>query len=77
MRGERPLPEARLHECVAQARQRGVLIAGAEAFAVGREVPRAVRVSIAAVPHREELRRGLEILAEVFEGRSDPCVQIL
>lgn len=72
------LPEPlRSDECVALARQRGVLIAGAEAFAVGRNVPHAVRVSIAVVPHREELRRGLEILAEIFEGRSDPCVQIL
>ena len=60
-----------------QAKQRGVLIAGAEAFAVGRDVPHAVRVAIAAVPHRDELRRGLEILAEIFEGSSDPCVQIL
>ena len=34
-------------------------------------------VSIAAVPHRDELRRGLEILAEIFQGSSDPCVQIL
>ena len=62
---------------MAQANQRGVLVAGAEAFAVGRDVPHAVRVSIAAVPHREELRRGLEILAEVFVGCADPCVEIL
>ena len=35
------LPEPlRSDECVAQARQRGVLIAGAEAFAIGREVDR-------------------------------------
>ena len=72
------LPEPfRSNECVAQARQRGVLIAAAEAFAIGRDVPHAVRVSIAAVPHRDELRRGLEILAEIFEGCCDPCVQIL
>ena len=72
------LPEpVRSDECVAQANQRGVLVAGAEAFAVGRDMPHAVRVSIAAVPHREELRRGLEILAEVFVGCSDPCVEIL
>ena len=72
------LPEpVRKDECVAQAKQRGVLVAGAEAFTVGRDVPHAVRVSIAAVPHREELRRRLEILAEVFEGCSDPCVETL
>jgi DNA-binding transcriptional MocR family regulator len=72
------LPEPqRSDECVAQARQRGVLIAGAEAFAVGRDVPPAVRVSIAQVPHREDVRRGLEILRKVFAGCSDPFVQIL
>ncbi len=72
------LPEPqRSDECVAQARQRGVLIAGAEAFTVGREVPPAVRVSIAQVPHREDVRRGLEIVRKVFAGCSDPYVQIL
>lgn len=72
------LPEPlRSDECVAQARQRGALIAGAEAFAVGRSVPPAVRVSIAHAPWREELRRGLEIVHEVVSGCSDPYVQIL
>lgn len=72
------LPEPlRSDECVAQARQRGVLIAGAEAFAVGRNVPPAVRVSIACVPRREDVRRGMEILSEIFGGRSDPWAQIL
>ncbi len=73
------LPEPwRSDECVAQARQRGVLVAGAEAFAVGRrDVPHAVRVCIARVPRREDVRRGLEILGEVLEGCSDPCVDIL
>ncbi len=72
------LPEPlRSDECVAQAKQRGVLIAGAEAFAIGREVPHAVRVSIAAVPHREDVRRGLLVLAEILDGVTDPCVQIL
>ena len=72
------LPEPlRSDECVAQARQRGVWIAGAGAFTVGRDVPHAVRVSIAAVPERAELRRGLEILAEILDGYSEPFVQIL
>ena len=72
------LPEPlRSDECVAQARQRGVWLAGAEAFAVGREVPHAVRVSIATVPDRAELRRGLEILAEILDGHAEPCIQIL
>jgi DNA-binding transcriptional MocR family regulator len=67
----------RSDECVARARQRGVLVAGAEAFAVGQDVPPAVRVAIAAVPHRAELRRGLEILAEILAGSSAPCAEIL
>ena len=72
------LPEPlRSDECVARAKQRGVLIAGAEAFTVGRDVPHAVRVSIAAVPHREDLRRGLAIVAEILDGASDPVAQIL
>ena len=72
------LPEPhRSDEFVAQARQRGVLVAGAEAFAVGRSVPPAVRVSIAAVPHREDVRRGLNVLSEILGGACEPCVQIL
>ena len=73
------LPEPlRSDECVAQAKQRGVLVAGAEAFAVGRRnVPHAVRVCISSVPHRDDLRRGLECLCEVLEGCCDPCVNII
>jgi DNA-binding transcriptional MocR family regulator len=73
------LPEPwRSDECVAQARQRGVLVAGAEAFAVGRrDVPHAVRVCVGSIPQREDVKRGLEILSEVLEGCADPCVDIL
>jgi hypothetical protein len=62
---------------VAQARQRGVLVAGAEAFAVGRQVPHAVGVCVAMVPHREDVRRGLEIVADILDGASAACVQIV
>jgi DNA-binding transcriptional MocR family regulator len=72
------LPEPlRSDECVARAEQRGLLIAGAEAFTVGRDVPHAVRVCIAEVPHREDVRRGLEILRDILAGASDPVAQIL
>jgi DNA-binding transcriptional MocR family regulator len=72
------LPEPlRSDECVARARQRGVLIAGAEAFSVGRTAPNAVRVCIAEVPHREHVRRALEILRDILDGASDPVAQIL
>jgi len=72
------LPEPmRSDEFVTRARQRGVLVAGAEAFAVGREVPAAVRVSIAAVPQRDDLRRGLEVIAELLSTDLDPCIHIV
>lgn len=68
----------RSDEYVAQAHQRGVLIAGAEAFAVGRQsVPHAVRVCLGSVPRREDLTRGLEILANILDGYSDPCCSIV
>lgn len=63
----------RSDECVAQVRQRGVAIAGAEAFAVGRDVPHAVRVSIAAVRRREDLQKGLETVGHVLRGSGEVC----
>lgn len=72
------LPEPwRSDDFVAQARQRGVLIAGADAFAVGRrEVPHAVRVSLTSVDY-ERTRRGLETVAELLESGAEACVSIL
>jgi DNA-binding transcriptional MocR family regulator len=73
------LPEPwRSDEFVAIAKQRGVLLAGAEAFAVGRKnVPHAVRISISSVPHRAQLQEGLEIIADLLDGCCEPCVDIL
>ena len=73
------LPEPwRSDDFVAIARQRGVLVAGAEAFAVGRSrVPHAVRIATARAPHRAQLRRGLEIIADILDGSAEPCVDIL
>ena len=73
------LPEPwRSDEFVAHARQRGVLVAGAEAFAVGRRnVPHAVRLAVGNVPQRKHLRKGLEILSDILEGCADACVDIL
>ena len=72
------LPEPlRSDDCVAQARRRGVSIAGAEAFTVGRDVPHAVRVSIAALPHRDQLRKGLQVLAAILSGTAEPRTDIL
>lgn len=73
------LPEPwRSDEFVAMVKQRGVLIAGAEAFAVGRRnVPHAVRISLASVPHRAQVEKALEIIADLLEGCCEPCVDIL
>jgi DNA-binding transcriptional MocR family regulator len=64
------LPEPwRSDEFVARARQRGVLVAGAEVFAVGRrEVPHAVRIAISATPTRDVVHTALVTLAELLAG---------
>jgi DNA-binding transcriptional MocR family regulator len=49
-------------------RQRGVGVLPGDAFAIGRDpVPHAVRINVAAARSREDLRRGLEILAELMD----------
>lgn len=51
------------------SRQRGVGVLPADAFAIGREpVPHAVRINVAAARSREDLRRGLELLAELLNS---------
>ncbi len=73
------LPEPwRSGDFVEQARHREVLITGAESFAVGRDiVPHAVRICIGAPASAEALRRGLETLREILEGRSEPCCSVV
>ncbi|MCG8455168.1 MAG: PLP-dependent aminotransferase family protein [Holophagales bacterium] len=63
------LPEPLYSEgVVSQARERGVIVVGAGAFAVDRHrVPQAIRLSLGA-PSRPELDRGLTILAEILAG---------
>ena len=64
------LPEPWRREAfVAEARRRGVAVAPAEAFAVGRQpVPHAVRICLSAARDRTQLERGLGILAEILES---------
>lgn len=60
-------------EATVQARERGVIVSGAGAFAVGRSnVPQAIRLSLGAPP-RDELERGLSILAELLAGGAAPA----
>jgi DNA-binding transcriptional MocR family regulator len=60
------LPEhwASMH-FAAEARQRGVVISPAEVFAIGNRAPRAIRICLAAARNRDELRRGLAIIAQL------------
>ncbi len=67
------LPEPwRREEFVDVARRRGVGVAPANAFAVGRApVPHAVRVALAAPDKDEDLVRALGTLAEIIEERPE------
>jgi len=55
----------------AEARQRGVVISPAEVFAVGEHAPRAIRICLSAARSRDELRRGLTILAQLAHDRPE------
>jgi DNA-binding transcriptional MocR family regulator len=55
----------------AEARQRGVVVSPAEAFAVGNRAPRSIRICLAAARSRDELRRGLGILADLAQQRPE------
>lgn len=73
------LPERwRGQDFAAALAQRGVLVASAEAFAVGhRDVPHAVRVCVGAAQSRKELSRGLMVIRDVLDGCADPLVSLL
>lgn len=64
------LPEPwRRDDFVAEARRRGVLVTGGDAFAIGRgSSPHAVRVGLCMPADREEVARGLRTLADVLES---------
>lgn len=57
-----------------EARRRRVRVASASSFAVGDDVPRAVRVSIAAPPTMAELETALHILAGIEDARGEEPV---
>lgn len=68
----------RSSDFVAQARERGVFLTGAEAFAVGREAPpHAVRLSLGPPRDRDELDRALATLVGILEGDSGPCMNLI
>ena len=62
----------RCADFVAQARQRGVALTPSEAFVVGRaEAPHAVRVCLGTPRTRDEVKRGLAVLADMLAGSPD------
>ena len=67
------LPEPWRREAfVAEARRRGVAVAPAEAFAVGRQpVPHAVRICLSAARDRTRLERALGVLAEILDSEPE------
>jgi DNA-binding transcriptional MocR family regulator len=63
----------RSEEFASAAARRGVRVAPAEAFAVGRApVPHAVRVSLSGAENRDALATGLRTLAEILAGPPQP-----
>jgi DNA-binding transcriptional MocR family regulator len=59
----------RANAFVTVARERGVVVLSADAFALGQHtVPHAVRINVAAARSRSDLRRGLESLVDVMRS---------
>ncbi|HYD30424.1 MAG TPA: aminotransferase class I/II-fold pyridoxal phosphate-dependent enzyme, partial [Azospirillaceae bacterium] len=67
------LPEPwRREDFVAEARERGVAVTGADAFTVGRaSAPHAVRIGLCQPRSRDEVVRGLKALAAVLANPAD------
>jgi DNA-binding transcriptional MocR family regulator len=61
----------------AAARRRGVGVTPAAAFAVGRHVPRAVRVCIGTPPTADLLERGLTRLAALLAAAPEPYLSVV
>ena len=62
------LPEPwRREDFVSETRQRGIMLTGADVFMVGRgATPHAVRVGISMPQRRDDVRHGLEVIAELL-----------
>jgi DNA-binding transcriptional MocR family regulator len=61
----------------ATLRARGVVVAPADAFAVGPPPTSGVRISLSAPPDRELLRRGLTTVTEVLASGAAPAVAMV
>jgi len=57
-------------EFAMEAQRRGVAISPAEVFAINRKTAiNAIRISVGTAPDRETLKKGLEIIAEILQGK--------
>lgn len=72
------LPEPwRSADFAAQAQKRGVIVTPSEAFVVGREAsPHAVRVCLGSARTREQLERGLRLLAALLQSSPEPALTV-
>lgn len=73
------LPEPwRREDFVGEARRRGVIVTGADAFAVGRaSAPHAVRVGLCMPRSRDEAARGLRALADALDAPAAAMLSIV
>jgi DNA-binding transcriptional MocR family regulator len=73
------LPEPwRSADFVAQARTRGVVVTPSEAFVAGRltSAPHAVRLCLGSPRSRQQLEKGLEILADILRDAPEPTLTV-
>ncbi len=72
------LPEPwRASQFVAVARARGVLLTPAEAFVVARPAPQALRICTGAVKTRDQLARGLDVVATLLKSAPEEHLSIM
>ncbi|MBP2301341.1 aminotransferase-like domain-containing protein [Azospirillum picis] len=73
------LPEPwRREDFIAEARRRGVIVTGADAFAVGRaSAPHAVRLGLCMPRGRDEAARGLRALADALDAPAAAMLSIV
>jgi DNA-binding transcriptional MocR family regulator len=73
------LPEPwRREDFVSETRQRGVMLTGADVFMVGRgAAPHAVRVGLSMPMRREDVRHGLEVIAELLMSPAGASLSVV
>jgi DNA-binding transcriptional MocR family regulator len=73
------LPEPwRREDFVSETRQRGVMLTGADVFMVGRgAAPHAVRIGLSMPTRREDVRHGLEVIAELLMSPAGASLSVV